>query len=507
MSLMGVDVGTTGVKAVVFDMSGGILASAYQEYPLLFPFPGAAELDSGQIIESALNVIGRVSNAVRDTDPVSAIGIASQGEAFTPIASDGSLLGNMMTSSDSRAAGIVDSWDSISKDRLYHITGHTPYPMYSLYKLLWMKQHSPEKWQKTWKFLFAQDLIAYMLTEETATDYTMAARSMLFDVVNKRWSKEILDAVGLSVDQLPTVLPPGGVVGTVKADQASALGLQSDVTVSVCGHDQPVGALGCGAASPGRASYSIGTVECICPSVDKPIFSPELMNGNLATYPHVLPNVYTTVAFNITGGSVLKWVRDNLAIEEAREAQRLGEDPYDRIIASASSDPSKLILLPHFGPTGTPHFDPIGAGVLFGMQLSTDRAEVIRAVLEGITYEIAWNLSILDDAGFKLSELRVIGGGAKSERWMQIKADILGVPLTTMRVTESTCMGAAILAGSGKGILDAAETSERWAVPVKTYIPDAGLTAKYMERLAIYKEIYNSLGTARRMLQDMKGES
>jgi xylulokinase len=505
MSLMGVDVGTTGVKAVVFDETGRQLSTAYEEYPLLFPFAGASELDSRNVVEAACRVIGKAAGEVKASDPVKGIGIASQGEAFTPVAADGSMLGNAMTSSDGRAEPYVRACDPDWAQRLYEITGHTPYPMYSLFKLMWLKENQPEVWGNTWKFLFCQDLLAFVLTGEAKTDYSMAARSMLFDVDKKAWSGEILGSLGLNVDQLPGVVPSGTIFGNVRPELATAMNLGADVGVTVCGHDQPVGALGCGAASPGCAAYSIGTVECICPSADHLILSPELMAANLASYPHVLPNAYTTVAFNITGGSVLKWVRDNYAVEEAAEARRQGRDPYELIIGAASSEPANVVLLPHFGPTGTPHFDSEGTGVLFGLNLSTTRAEVLRAVLEGITFEMKWNLSILADSGFVLTDLRAVGGGARSETWMQIKADILQTSLSVMRVTEATCMGAAILAGSGLGLFDARSTSLRWAQPDRSFEPSAAKSSVYEDRFAIYKELYNSLGVARHKLHELKG--
>jgi xylulokinase len=505
MSLMGVDVGTTGVKAVIFNESGKQLATAYEEYPLHFPFPGASELDSKGVIEAALRVIGKAAGEVKSIDPVKCIGIASQGEAFTPVAADRQVIGNAMTSSDCRAEPHVRPWsDQFGPEKLYQITGHTPYALYSLFKLLWIKNHQPEVWQKAWKYLFFEDLIAYALTGETKVDYSLAARSMLFDIRTKKWSDEILGALELDVSKLPEPVPSGCIIGTIKPGTARQLNLDSSVTVSVSGHDQPVGALGCGAATPGVASYSIGTVECICPAADRLILNKELMNANLASYPHVLSDTYTTVAFNPTGGSGLRWLRDNIAVEETNEARKAGEDPYDRIVAAVSDVPSELVLLPHFGPTGTPHFDSQAAGVLFGITLATKRGDVIRAFLEGITYEIKLNLSVLADSGFKLNELRVVGGGSKSATWMQIKADILGFPLTTMRVTEGTCMGAAILAGGGTGLLNPAKTSTDWATPIRTFSPRAKFKKAYEERFMIYQDIYNSLGAARRRLHILK---
>jgi xylulokinase len=507
MSLMGVDIGTTAVKAAVFDEEGTSIAVAAREYPLLFPFPGARELDSHAVIDGACDVIAEAASQVKASDPVKAIGIASQGEAFTPLTRDGRFMANAMVSSDTRSQPLIKPWcDDFGLKRLYGITGHTAYPMYTLFKLLWMKQHQPDVWRGAWRFLFFEDLLAYMLTGETATDRTMAARSMLFDVTAGRWSSEILERIGLSAHRLPAVVQSGSVIGTVKPELCEKLGLARDAKVAAGGHDQPVGALGCGAAEAGSASYSIGTVECVTPAVDRLILNPDLMKANLASYPHVVSDTYTTVAFNMTGGSVLRWVRDQLALRETEEARRDGADPYDYIIRAASGEPAPLILLPHFGPTGTPHFDPHGAGVLLGLTLSTTRAEILRAVLEGITYEMKWNLSILAGAGLHLSELRAIGGGAKSDVWMQIKADILGLPLTTMRVSEATCMGAAILAGAGIDALDVREAARSWAVPVRTFSPNAENRLAYDDRFTVYQEAYRALASARDMLHTLKVE-
>ncbi len=499
MSLMGVDIGQGGVKAVVFDQSGNLLGRAYQEYPTLFPSAGFAEVDSRKVIESAFGVIRKTALAARQKDPVAAIGIASCGESFTAVSEKGEIISNAMTTADFRAQSLVDPWTKrLGRDFLYRTTGHTPYHMYSIFKLLWLKENRTDIWKKTWKFLFCADLLAYHLTGETATDCTLASRSMLFDVRNKKWSSYILEKTGLSGKHLPNIIPSGKPLGTLKPEIAGKLGLDKKTTVAVAGHDQPCGGLGVGAAEPGYAGYSIGTSECICPAFDRLVLNPELMKCNLATYPHVVPDTYTTVAFSLNGGNVLKWVRDNLAWEEAGVAMKRGGDPYEAIIKNASSKPSKLILVPHFCPTGTPYFDQQATGVLFGLTLSTTRSEIWRAFLEGITLEMKWNLAILENAGLKMQKLRAHGGGSQSEKWMQIKADILGVPLTTMRVTEATCMGAALLAGGGAGFFDPAKMSRKWARPIRTFRPRPKHTAFYEERFALYKRIYASFSTVRK---------
>ena len=505
MSFLGVDVGTTGVKAVAFSADGAQIASAYEEYPLLFPFRGAAELDSARVIAAARRVIASVA-AQSASDPVQSIGVASQGEAFTPLAADGSVLGNGMVSSDTRAADLVPAFsEAFGAERLYGTTGHTPYPMYSLYKLLWLRDNQPEVWRGMSRILFMQDLVAYTLTGEMATDPSLAARSMLYDVSAGDWSPEVLHALVLDAACLPRIVPSGTPCGGVTAEAASELGLAAGIPVACCGHDQPVGAVGCGASNPGVAAFSIGTVECICPALDRLILDPLLMRSNLASYPHVIGGLWTTVLFSITAGSVLRWLRDQVAVSETEQAAADGVDAYSRIMDAASPEPSRLVVLPHFGPTGTPHFDPDGAGAVFGLKLSTTRAELFRGFLEGISYEMKWNLDTLAGAGLNVTELRAVGGGARSPIWMQIKSDILGVPLSTMRVSESTCLGAARLAGVGAGLLEP-EAAEAWAVVGRTFEPDPNRTALYEERFAIYRDLYQSMGGARKALRTMKGD-
>jgi xylulokinase len=490
---------------VAFSLDGVQLASAYEEYPLLFPFPGAAELDSRLVAGAALRVVSQVT-AQTAGDPPRAVGIASQGEAFTPIDAQGRPLANIMTSSDTRGLPYIEAFVSrIGAERLHAITGHTAHPMHSVFKLLWLKSNRPDVWSRTHRLLFAQDLVAHALTGEVATDHSMAARSMLFDVGRREWSAELLAAAELPIERMPAARPAGTPIGTVLPGVARDAGLRPDTVVTLAGHDQPVGALGCGAHRPGAASYAIGTVVCVTPALDRFSPSPALRAANLAVYPHVVPDTYTTVAYNLTGGSAIRWLRDHLFPELAQAARDAGAEPYERLIALASPRPSTLLLLPHFGPTGTPHNEALTTGVLAGLTLSTERSDIVRAFLEGVAYEIRWNLDILADAGLPVQELRAIGGGSRSPSWMQITADILGVPLTTMRVSEATCMGAALLAAGALGVVDAADAAAVWAKPERLYRPDAAVANDYAARFAAYKALYHALDPVRAQLHSLKG--
>lgn len=504
MSLMGVDIGTTGVKAVVFDLSGRRLSLAYREYPLIHPSPGFAELDSSQVLRAAFDVIAESAECVKTIGPVQSIAVSSQGEAFTPIARDGTPLANGMVSSDRRATDLVTPiTEAIGLDTLYHLTGHTPYAMYSLFKFAWLRTHRPDLCDSAWRFLFYEDLLIHALTGRAATDYSLASRSMMFDIHRNAWSTSILDTIGLSVDKLPEALPSGTIVGTVRTSLASSLSLSSKTAVVTGGHDQPCGALGCGAIAANTAGYAIGTVECLCPTFAQMTLAPQLLAGNLATYPHVLPNRYTTVAFNITGGSALRWLRDTLATDEVRLAKMQQKDPYDVIIDAADDRPASVLFVPHLAPTGTPHFDALGTGLLFGLQLDTTRPKIIRAILEGITYEMKWNLALLADVGLHFDELRAVGGGAKSARWMQIKADILNTPIAVTSETEATAKGAALLAGAAIAAFDLNDAALRWATPERRFEPHPQLAPYYNERFELYQQLYRNLAGPRRLWHDL----
>jgi len=495
MSYMGLDVGTTGCKAVVFDEHGHQLTSAYREYPVLSPQDGWAELDSAQVAGSCLAVIKEAAHSSA-ADPVRGLGISSQGEAFTPIGPNGEMLGNGMVSSDTRAAEIVDRFSrEFGEKKLYEITGHTPYPMFTLFKLLWLRENRPDVWRNAAKFYCFEELIHYHLGLEPAISWPLAGRTMLFDVRKHEWSAEILDSVGLDRSRLARTLPSGAVVGTVPPEVARELGLPEGVIVVTGGHDQTCGALGAGVASPGRAVYATGTVECITPAFTEPIFSDELFRNNLCTYDFTAKGMYTTVAFCLTGGNLLKWFRDEFAQAEVAEAKKLDISPYELILRDMPEEPSKLLVLPYFTPTGTPYFDTEVKGAILGLRLTTSRAEILRGLLEGVALEMRLNMDILDRSGIEVSELIAIGGGARNAKWTQLKADVLNKPISIAAVTEAGCLGVAMLARAADTGEDLESLVRGWVRITDVVRPNAAKSALYAERFETYLRLYPSIKT------------
>lgn len=491
---MGLDVGTTGCKAVVFDEQGRQLSTAYREYAILSERDGWSELDSELVCDSCLEVIREAASAGgRD---VRGLCISSQGEAFTPVGPNGEVLGNAMVSSDTRATFVVESFSrEFGREKLYEITGHTAHPMFTLFKLLWLRDNRPEVWRGASHFYCFEELIQSRLGIEPAISWPLAGRTMMFDVRSHKWSPEILSAVGLDASKLAPPLCSGSVVGVIAPDIGRDLGLGENAIVVAGGHDQPCGALGAGVTSSGRAMYATGTVECICPAFASPAFSKELFDSNLCTYDYTVPGMYTTVAFSLTGGNLLKWFRDEWGSQEVDEAARTGANPYELLLNSIPDAPTNLLVLPHFTPTGTPHFDPDARGAILGLRLSTSRSEVLCALLEGVAFEMRLNLDILNRSGVEVAELIAVGGGARSRRWTQLKADVMNRPIATVEVTEAGCLGAAMLvraADTGESLADVARD---WVRVTDIVEPNPANAAIYEQRFPTYLKLYPTLKT------------
>jgi len=498
MNYMGIDVGSSGCKAVVFDRAGKELSSAYREYDVVFTDDGGAELNSDEVMAKCLEVIKEAASG-SEAASVKGLGIASQGEAFTALGEDGKALCNAMISSDTRSASYIDTWtEKLGVEELYRITGHTAHPMHTLFKLMWLKDHHPDVWKQAGKFLCFEDLLHYRLGVDPAMAWSLAGRTMMFDVRKHDWDPTILAAVGLSRAHLARALPSGSVAGRVDGQIASKLNLAEEVFVVTGGHDQTCAGLGAGVTEPGVAMYATGTVECILPAFAKPTFTRELRQSNLCTYDHAVDGMYVTIAFSLTGGNILKWFRDEFGALEVAEAGKTGRNAYELLLEQLGESPTGLMVLPYFTPSGTPYFDIETPGAILGLRLSTKRGEVLKALLEGVAFEMRLNLDILKQAGCEIHELRAIGGGARSTIWTQIKADVIGKPIKTCDVTEAGCFGAAMLACAADTRRPLRELADEWVNVVSTVHPDPARAEAYSRRFDLYRRVYPAVKSLQR---------
>ncbi len=474
MSYLGLDIGTSGCKAAVFEEDGTCLSRAYQSYSLISPQTGWAELDSNEVIEKCFEVI---KQAAKDSSrDVKAMAISSQGEAFTPVGEDGEFLANAMVSSDCRAEKLVKDWEEqFGSDKLYRITGHSSSAMFTLFKLVWLKKNKSDIWSKSNAFYCFEDLMHFRLGIAPAIGWPLAGRTMLFDINSHCWSEKILNSIGLDKSKLAQPLPSGSVAGIIPDDIASKLGLPFGVKVVTGGHDQTICALGVGALEAGTAMYATGTVECICPVLSEKVLSPELHKNNLCCYDYSLPDKYTTVAYCLTGGNILQWFKNEFGQEES----------YDSLIEQIPDEPTDLLTLPYFTPSGTPYFDTITKGTIMGLGLNSSRHEILKSLLEGVLLEMKLNLNLLAESGMKINKLIATGGGARDIKWLQLKADVLNMPIIKKDIDEAGCLGAAMLAFSadtGKSIKHDSDE--------KTIVPNPKKAKIYENKFERYKKMY-----------------
>jgi xylulokinase len=283
-------------------------------------------------------------------------------------------------------------------------------------------------------------------------------------------------------------------VGEIPNADAAALGLEQGVVAVTGGHDQPAGALGCGAIAPGISMDSTGTVECVGVASSRLVLYPILLASNLPVAPHTAPGMTMVLGYSSTGGALLRWYRDTFGRYEQEEARRTGRDVYDLILEQASPGPSPVLILPHFVGSGTPWLDSASKGAILGLTLSTSRGDVIRAIVDSVSYEIKLSLDAMEAAGIAVRELRAFGGGARSPLWLQAKADIYGKPVLAMDVAEAPCLGVAILAGVATGAFESVESGVAQMVRVKqTYQPDSTMHTRTGEKTQLFAKVYPTL--------------
>jgi xylulokinase len=494
MSLLGLDIGTTGCKAAAFNIEGEMLAFAYREYPLIFPQAGWIELDGRQVWHHTQEAIREVAAKTKD-DPIKALSVSAQGEAVTPLDKNGNILYNSIVTFDTRTSEYVEWWEKrLSKQEIFQTTGMPLHGMYTINKIMWVRDNLPGIFARADKFLCYEDLVFKKLGLTPTIDFSLAARTMAFGLAKKRWSEKILSHAEIDPSLLPEIKPSGTVVGTIPGTVAQQLGLPKGVVAVTGGHDQPCGALGAGIVEPGIAMYATGTVECITPALSRPVLNKRMLENNFSCYPHTCKNMYVTIAFNFSGGSLLRWFRDNFADEERRTARSKGIDVYDLLISQVPEKPGNLFILPHFTATGTPHFDTKSKGAILGLTLSTTKQDIIKAILEGVTFEMKLNTHLLEKSGVKIDRLHAIGGGAKSEIWMQLKADIMNKPIVSLNVTEAACLGAAILAGAATSEFDSIiDAAKQLAKPKQAYEPDKQRADNYEQKFLLYRQIYPTI--------------
>ena len=499
MSLLGIDVGTTGCKAAAFSTDGKCLAMAYREYSTVYPKPGQVELDSRAVLEQVWDAVTEVS-AQTHSDPVTALSVSSIGEAMTPVSMDGQVLDNCILMFDNRGTEYSQKLaEQIGQEDFYDINPNILGPSYSLPKLMWLRDNQPELYERADKFLLWGGLVVFALGCEPLSSYSLANRTLLFDIRQEDWSDKLLELTDIQRSKLPKCVPSGTAAGTVSNKMAERLGLPKGVQVVVGGHDQCCNSLGAGIYKEGRAVCGIGTLECITPTYDHIPETKTMLTNGLNVEHHVLAGLYVSFIFN-QGGSLVRWFRDTFASGDKKLVDA-NTDIYEVLTAEMPADPTRLLVLPYFEVTGPPGFVSDASGAIVGLKMHTKRGEILKSIMECETFYFLKSLDALKAMNIDTTEFIATGGGAKSDVWLQIKADILGVPFVRLANTECSVAGAAMLAGLASGVYKKpSEAVQGFVKRERVFEPNLNRNKAYGEKYELYRQLYPCLSELLRTL-------
>ncbi|MEM2920907.1 MAG: FGGY family carbohydrate kinase [Candidatus Bathyarchaeia archaeon] len=491
---MGIDLGTSACKVVIFTLNGRKVSEASKEYPVLYPQPRWAEQDpldwwgaTTEAIKASIRKAGMVGNEI------AGLAVDSQREAVVPINKDGDALYNSIIWLDKRTGPQMKRIrELLDQEKVLSITGIGIDPVFSASKILWLKERVPEVFENTECFLCAKDYIIYKLTGEKVTDYSMASRTMLLDVRRRIWSEEICSALEIPVDKLPPLRESSSVVGEVSSKASDETSLPMGLPVVNGGGDRPCECLGAGVTQEGFVNIGTGTGSAI----EAPLQEPRIdMKGRINCCCHVIPDMWEYEAPVATTGAALRWFRDLFGREEMTEAQRSGKDPYDILIERASEvslGADGLLFYPYLAGAFPPRINGRARAVFFGISLSHNKGHFVRAMLEGIAFQYLGIFEIFRDLGIEIKEVSMVGGETRSEFWNQLKADVTGCNIRVPEVEDAAAMGSALLAGKGTGQYPSLERAVEEVVRSrKVYTPNPENHLAYLKFYKNYEMVYS----------------
>lgn len=497
--LLGVDLGTSGTKTVLFDAEGREVASRSVEYPLYQPQNGWAEQDPRDWWNAAVGTIrGVLEKSGVNPGDVKGLGISGQMHGLVLLDESGEPLGRSLLWCDGRTQRECDEiTQAVGAKRLIEIAANPALTGFTAGKILWVRRHQPELFARARHALLPKDYVRYRLTGVLAQEISDASGTNLLDVPARRWSKEIMDKLGLDMALLPPLVESCEAAGAVTPEAAALTGLRAGTVVAGGAGDNMAAAIGTGVAESGKAFTTIGTSGVVFAHSDTVRIDPE---GRVHTFCAAVPGAYTNMSCTLAAGLSLKWYRDQFCQAERQTAAQMGVDPYDLMNHEAAQSPvgaNRLLFLPYLMGERSPLLDANARGAFIGLSAIHTRRDLLRAVMEGVIYSQRQNLDILRGMGVQPQSMLACGGGARSPFWRQMMADVLGLPVQTVQVPESPALGAAILAGVAAGVYpDVPSACAALVRPGEPLLPDAERSAAYEPFYRLYESLYPALKPA-----------
>ncbi len=494
--LLGIDVGTSGTKVLLVDVKGNKIASVTEEYPLYTPHPLWAEQDPADWWRATVDGVKRVlaQSNIKPTEIVG-IGLSGQMHGSVFLDADNKVIRPALLWCDQRTTEQC-KWitDRAGRDTVVSETLNPVLTGFTSPKIVWLQQNEPEAWARVKKILLPKDYIRLLLTGVYATEVSDASGTGLLNVTQRQWSAPMLDACNVTEDMLPTVYESPEVSGKVSAEAAKLTGLADGTPVVGGGGDQAAGAVGNGIVEEGIASCSVGTSGVLFAHMKKPN-TDKLLRTH--TFCAAVPGEWHIMGVQLSSGGSFRWYRDVLGEAETSVAHAVGMDPYDMLCKEAALAPAGsegLIFLPYLTGERCPYPDPFARGVFFGLTLRTNRAYMVRSVLEGVSYGLRDSLEIFRTMNVNPTQIRLSGGGARSAIWRQIQADIYGSECVTINIDEGPALGVALLAGVGTGVYNSVpEACAKTIQVVDSVKPNASNNRVYDKYYPIFTRLYAQL--------------
>jgi xylulokinase len=503
--VMGIDLGSTSLKAVIYDLSG--LRVAYGSRPTQRFHPSAEHPEwtvwqPEQIWNDTAAAAREAVAQIDDPRRIRAVAVTGMGMDGLPVAADGKWLYPLISWLDPRTAPQLQWWrEHVGMERTFVIAGNPVWPINSALRMLWMFEHEPAIMQQADKWLLIEDFLNFMLCGRQVTDPSMASCTLLFDQRARGWSADLLQAAGIPRRLLCEVLPSGTLIGEVQASASQATHLPEGTPVVLGGHDHLCGALPVGAFRPGVVLDVTGTWESVLTTLSDPLLDPKLQTSGMTVQAHVARDRHAVWGGNPCA-DMLEWFRRECLAESAS-----GEDAWEDLIRQLSASPPgarRVLFLPHMSGAGCPVVDAQSMGAFVGLSNRAAAADLLRAVIEGLDLQFLDIVTTMESVlGKPLERLVAVGGGTRNRFWMQNKADMAGRALEVPDIAEATPLGAAILAGIGVGLFrDEQDAFERVYRPGARYEPDSRHTQRYAELFEVYRDVYPALSPVHRRIAD-----
>jgi xylulokinase len=494
--LLGIDVGTGGTRAVLLDETGRVVSAADAEHAAMAsPKIGWAEQDPGDwwraacvAIKECLTKGGVASGAV------DAIGVTGQMHGLVLLDEQGEVLRPSIIWCDQRTEEQCrEITRRVGAQRLIKLVANPALTGFTLPKILWVREHEPAIWARVRTALLPKDYVRFRLTGAKATDVADASGTLLFDVVNRWWSAEMLKIFDIKPELMPKVLESPEIASHVSKEGAAATGLREGIPVAAGAGDQAAGAVGMGIVAPGDVSATIGTSGVVFAATSKPVLEPE---GRIHTFCHAVPGRWHVMGVTQGAGLSLRWFRDQFFAKDGRK------ETYDELTREAGKAPAGsdgLLWAPYLMGERTPHLDPNARGALVGITAQHTRAHVIRAILEGVAFSLKDTFTLFGALGVPVKSIRLGGGGARSSLWQQIQADVYGMPVDLLVADEGGAYGAGLLAGVGVGVWPSVDEACKRAVHVAKRVATIPQNVELMERqYQEFRKIYPALRSVTR---------